>query len=61
MVNVFTYKLWWRFREKKSLWAIYMHKRYVQNDHPSTVGLTNNASNQWKRMWHVRDKVERKT
>lgn len=37
-----------------------MHERNVRDDHPTSVGLDNNATNLWKRMWNIKDDVEDK-
>lgn len=35
-----------------------MLNRYCKDIHPAIAPLSNNATNVWKRMWHIRDNVE---
>lgn len=37
-----------------------MNERYVREDHPGLVGLVNNGSNLWKKMWNIKSEVEPK-
>lgn len=58
IAQAFTFKLWWRMRQNKSLWSLYMHNRYVKDAHPTTIPLAHNSSVVRKRMWLVRNEVE---
>lgn len=57
-MHAFTFKLWWRFRENKSIWSHYMFNRYCKGIHPAIVPVSNNSTNVWKRVWHIRNDVE---
>lgn len=30
-------KLWWNFRNIKSIWSAYMHKKYNKKEHPNMI------------------------
>lgn len=57
VAHAFIYKLWWRFREDKSLWSKYMHLRYCRGQHHTQVALVTNSSIIW-RMMSVRQEAE---
>ena len=42
--NVFSIKLWWRFRQNASLWANFMMAKYCSNEHPGMVVRLEGAS-----------------
>lgn len=48
----------WAMKRRACLWSLYMHERDVRDDHPTSVGLVNNATNLWKRMWNITNEVE---
>ncbi|KAG6534067.1 hypothetical protein ZIOFF_007948 [Zingiber officinale] len=51
----FTLKFWFRFREQKSFWAIYMSKLYCGGASPCVVPLKRNASPCWRRLVKLRN------
>nr|XP_027127799.1 uncharacterized protein LOC113743944 [Coffea arabica] len=59
VARAFSVKLWWRFRQQSSLWAIFMMAKYVTHAHPGMVGGSVGASVTWCRMLQVRELAER--
>ncbi|CAA0840379.1 Unknown protein, partial [Striga hermonthica] len=55
IVTAFSYKLWWRFREGKSLWAQYLRGNYCPRraNHPCWVTAVSHDSRQWRRLTRV--------
>src|SRR5438270_446748 len=51
-------KLWWRFREKNTLWAKFLAQKYCSKKHPVDCVTTSSSSNIWKRMLKYNDKAE---
>jgi hypothetical protein len=51
-------KLWWKFREQKSLWSQVMKAKYCRVNHACIVDHSYQESNLWKRMIKVRNLVE---
>lgn len=51
-------KLWWKFRQKQTLWARFLFAKYCSNSHPVDATATSNSSNTWKRMIQVKNLVE---
>ncbi|KAG6476887.1 hypothetical protein ZIOFF_066135 [Zingiber officinale] len=52
---VFTLKFWFRFREQKSFWAIFMSRLYCGDASPCVVSLKKNASPYWRRLVKLRN------
>lgn len=59
MAKAFSCKLWWRLRKNDSLWASFMHAKYIQGMHPSLVTFSR-PSPIWRRLESVRDFAESK-
>ncbi|KAL2250200.1 UNVERIFIED_CONTAM: hypothetical protein Sindi_2493700, partial [Sesamum indicum] len=57
-VRAFSMKLWWRFRQKSSLWLEFLHDRYCRTRHPIHVPYNRNHSSVWHRLCRIRDVVE---
>ncbi|XP_042003915.1 uncharacterized protein LOC121752889 [Salvia splendens] len=51
IVEAYSYKLWWRFRERSSLWAEYMHKKYWSVSSNMIIYRTSRFSPIWRRMF----------
>src|SRR3954468_5343525 len=56
--KAYAIKLWWRFREKKTLWAKFMHAKYCAKTHPVDCVAKNSSSTIWKRMLQYSNKAE---
>ncbi|XP_027090403.2 uncharacterized protein [Coffea arabica] len=57
VVDVFSCKLWWYLRENKTIWATYMHSKYIKSNHPSLVAV-DCPSAIWHRLAKIRDLAE---
>ncbi|KAL0904830.1 hypothetical protein M5K25_026985 [Dendrobium thyrsiflorum] len=53
-VNAFSYKLWFSFRAKESLWARFMHAKYCKNRHPLMCHYKVSDSMNWKRLCNIK-------
>ncbi|KAL2228803.1 UNVERIFIED_CONTAM: hypothetical protein Sindi_1860000 [Sesamum indicum] len=51
-------KLWWRFRQKSSLWSEFLHDRYCRTRHPTHMPYNRNHSSVWHRLCRIRDVAE---
>ena len=58
MINSFSIKLWWNFRIGNSLWAKFMHGKYVKNKHASECQRMSNRSDTWRRHMNIKDTTE---
>lgn len=56
--NAFVIKLWWRFRENKSIWTSYMHTKYCKDTHPNDTQIPPKTSITWKRMVRTRTYID---
>lgn len=50
VLRVFSAKLWWRLREKNSLWADYLLQKYCSKSPPMSSRLPSNCSPTWRRL-----------
>ncbi|KAL0928209.1 hypothetical protein M5K25_000081 [Dendrobium thyrsiflorum] len=53
-VKAFSYKLWFSFRAKESLWARFMHAKYCKNRHPLMCHYKVSDSVNWKRLCNIK-------
>lgn len=60
IVEAYDYKLWWRFHLQKSLWAKFLHQKYLMDSRPNEVVLRPGSPQTWKCMMAVRDFKEEK-
>lgn len=58
IVKTYVYKLWWRFREAKSLCANVLWKKYCKDQHPLDVVLPAHCSKIWRRMQSIKMDAE---
>ncbi|KAI3446926.1 hypothetical protein Pfo_003591 [Paulownia fortunei] len=58
LVQAFSFKLWWRFKEQRSFWSKFMDAKYYGGFHPTDARAMPNDSLVWKRLVRIRDKVE---
>ena len=49
LVEAFSIKLWWNFKNQNFLWAQFMKKKYCRIHHPR-VAKVSRGSHVWKRM-----------
>ena len=54
----FSIKLWWKFRKNESLWAEFLHDKYVGQAHPMQVSVSYNSSHVWRRMLEYKELAE---
>lgn len=54
----FAMKLWWRFRQRGTLWATFMHAKYCNTRHLASIQLSPNSSPTWKRIMEAREHAE---
>ena len=47
--RAFAMKLWWTIRQKSSLWARFMHRKYIGEQHPCLVSAAVGSAT-WKRV-----------
>ncbi|XP_071939022.1 uncharacterized protein [Coffea arabica] len=57
VAKAFSCKLWWKLRERASIWAEFMHVKYVRGGHPLLVSV-DRPSPIWRRLIEVRDLTE---
>ncbi|XP_027169914.1 uncharacterized protein LOC113769603 [Coffea eugenioides] len=57
VAKAFSCKLWWKLREQASIWAEFMHIKYVRGGHPLLVSV-DRPSPVWRRLVEVRDLAE---
>ncbi|XP_042056286.1 uncharacterized protein LOC121800861 [Salvia splendens] len=53
VIEAFSIKMWWRFREQRSLWARYMHQKYCSKSFPLVTYRSNRFSLMWRRLFKV--------
>ncbi|KAH6767468.1 hypothetical protein C2S52_018451 [Perilla frutescens var. hirtella] len=53
LITAFSWKLWWRFRARDSLWARYMRQKYCGLSHPERVPLRKSDTRVWRRLVRV--------
>ncbi|XP_073273383.1 uncharacterized protein [Primulina huaijiensis] len=58
IVESFSIKLWFRFRQGSSLWAKFMQRKYCQLVHPSYVSSAGFISPTWRRLLKIRARAE---
>ena len=58
MCEAFSLKLWFRFREQKSLWAVSLLLKYCKKTSPNLVSKKTTDSVVWKRLLSVRTLAE---
>ena len=51
VVEAFSLKMWWRFREQDSLWARYMFQKFCSISFPLVLSRSNRFSPMWRRMF----------
>ena len=51
IVEAYSYKLWWRFREQNSLWAQFMYKKYWSISSSLNIYRSSRFSPIWRRMF----------
>nr|XP_027067876.1 uncharacterized protein LOC113693535 [Coffea arabica] len=57
VAKVFSCKLWWKLRGQASIWAMFMHVKYIRGGHPLLVS-TDHPSPVWCHLLEVRDLAE---
>ncbi|XP_027158364.1 uncharacterized protein LOC113759985 [Coffea eugenioides] len=57
MVKAFSHKLWWRLRQRGSLWSDFMYSKYIGDQHPLQVAVTR-PTGTWKRLLGIREVAE---
>nr|XP_027067839.1 uncharacterized protein LOC113693511 [Coffea arabica] len=57
MARAFAAKLWWHFRLGESIWAKFMHAKYIKGVHPSEASVEQ-ATGTWRRLVAVRQMAE---
>ena len=58
LCEAYSIKFWWKFREKNSLWADFLHAKYIGHSHPSLARKLKNSSHVWRRMVECRELAE---
>ncbi|XP_073037198.1 uncharacterized protein [Primulina eburnea] len=58
IVESFSIKLWFRFRQGSSLWAKFMMRKYCQLVHPACVSSVGFISPTWRRLLKIRPRAE---
>lgn len=53
IVEAYSCKLWWRFREQNSLWAQFMYKKYWSVSSSLNIYKSSRFSPNWRRMFKV--------
>lgn len=51
--DAFSLKLWSNFRQRRSLWADFMHLKYCPDMHPCYSNFSSGQSHTWKRMMNA--------
>nr|XP_027103123.1 uncharacterized protein LOC113724413 [Coffea arabica] len=57
MARAFAVKLWWRFRLGESVWAKFMHVKYIKGVHPAEASVEQ-ATGTWRRLVAIRHMAE---
>ncbi|XP_027156917.1 uncharacterized protein LOC113758084 [Coffea eugenioides] len=57
--DAFSLKWWWKFRQRQSLWAEFMHSKYILNLHPCYSEACPGQSATWRRMLDAQLVAER--
>ncbi|XP_071914026.1 uncharacterized protein [Coffea arabica] len=57
MVKAFSYKLWWRLRQRGSLWSDFMFSKYIGNQYPLQADVAR-PTGTWKRLLGIREVAE---
>lgn len=57
VTKAFSCKLWWRLRKNDSMWANFMHAKYIKGCHPLLVELERPLAS-WRRLVAVRSLAE---
>nr|XP_027088746.1 uncharacterized protein LOC113710101 [Coffea arabica] len=57
MVKAFSCKLWWRLRQRRSIWADYMFSKYIGDQHPLQA-VAARPKGTWKRLIGIREMAE---
>lgn len=57
VADSFAMKLWWKLRLNESIWASYMHLKYIKSYHPMEVQRTVGSST-WTRLLRIRVRAE---
>ena len=50
VLRAFSIKLWWKFRENNSLWAMYLNNKYCCRTSPLTSSVPSRCSATWRRL-----------
>ncbi|XP_073051343.1 uncharacterized protein [Primulina eburnea] len=58
IVENFSIKLWFRYRQGSSLWAKFMMRKYCQLVHPASVSSAGFISPTWRRLLKIRPRAE---
>ncbi|XP_073051345.1 uncharacterized protein [Primulina eburnea] len=58
IVESFSIKLWFRFRQGSSLWSKFMMRKYCQLGHPACVSSAGFISPTWRRLLKIRPRAE---
>ncbi|XP_075499933.1 uncharacterized protein LOC142538505 [Primulina tabacum] len=58
LVDSFSIKLWFRFRQGSSLWARFLLRKYCQMDAPASVLPRGLISSTWRRLLRIRPRAE---
>ncbi|XP_073037149.1 uncharacterized protein [Primulina eburnea] len=58
LVECFSIKLWFRFRQGSSLWAIFLFRKYCRLDAPAGVPARASISPIWRRLLRIRPRAE---
>ncbi|XP_027122245.1 uncharacterized protein [Coffea arabica] len=58
MVKAFSYKLWWRLRQRGSLWSDFMYSKYIGDQHPLKAEVPR-PTGTWKRLLGIREVAEK--
>ncbi|XP_073051335.1 uncharacterized protein [Primulina eburnea] len=58
LVDSFSVKLWFRFRQGASLWARFLLQKYCRLDHPASVPLRGSISPTCRRLLQIRARAE---
>lgn len=58
VVESFSMKLWWRFRQNESMHAQFICSSYCTFNHPKNIKLQHHESIVWKRVCSVREVAE---
>ncbi|XP_073046265.1 uncharacterized protein [Primulina eburnea] len=58
LVECFSIKLWFRFRQGSSLWARFLFRKYCRLDAPACVPARGSISPIWRRLLRIRPRAE---